>query len=134
MESFEGIKIKKYIPVDPKDPKGVTYDWCKGETGLQVTICKRKKGIIFGNHYHKGEDPSKNPEKIFLINGKVRMKAENKLGQRFDIIIEEDCEIIIQPNVLHIFEALTDVAFIEYRSTVYDKEKPDTYPANTYKN
>ena len=37
------------------------------------------------------------------------------------------------PKILHSLKAITDIIFIEYRSTIYEKQNPDTYPGETYK-
>lgn len=133
MKKFKGIIIRKIAPVDPNDLRGPTFEWCKGQPGLQISVFERKAGVSFGGHYHKGEDKSKNPERFFLIKGKEKVIAENGLkNQKLDISIEGPTEIIISPNILHTFKAITDVIFLEYRETTFDKSKPDTYPADTY--
>lgn len=134
MKPFKGITITPFSPVDAKDPKGPTYEWCKGLPGLQVTICKRHKGIMYGNHFHTGKDPSKNPERFFIISGKTKLKARNKQNQTFECIISENTEVLIEPYIFHTFEALTDVVFIEYRSTVYDRKHPDAYSEEEFEN
>ena len=132
MHHFQGLQINKIQSANSKDKRGVTYEWCKGKPGLQVTIYQRMKNSSFANHYHKGDDPAKNPERFFLIQGKVRLKAQNRLGQTLDEIISEGYEILISPGVYHSFEAVTDVIFIEYRSTAFDKNKTDSYPLDEY--
>ncbi len=122
---FQGITITKVSPIITE--KGLVYEWSKGIPGLQVSIYKRKKGIISGNHFHKGDDPAKNPERFFLIQGKMHLKARNKQGQVMGEVIEEGTELIINPWVFHALEALTKVIFVEYRSTVFNRQKPDTY-------
>ncbi len=126
------IQIKKLNPSN-SDNRGSVYEWCKGEKGVQVTVYKRKAGTVFANHYHKGRDPSKNPERFLLVSGKAKLVGYNGLlKETIDVIIDEDTEVIIMPNVLHTFEALTDVIFLEYRSTVFDPKNSDCYSAETY--
>ena len=128
MQTFQGIEIIKIPIVNPEDTRGPVYEWCKGQSGMQVSIFKRKLGITFGNHYHLGADPSKNPEKFFLIKGKMKLKAKNLTSNEiFETIIEEGTELLIYPKIWHSFESLADVIFIEYRSTVFDKNNPDVY-------
>ena len=62
---MRGAYIMKIEGVDPNDSRGRTWEWRK--VGKQVTILERKKGAVFGQHYHKGEDSSKNPEQFFLV-------------------------------------------------------------------
>ena len=47
-------------------------------------------------------------------------------------IISAGEELKIYPEVLHWSRALTEVVFVEYRSTAYDKKHNDTYPAEDY--
>lgn len=133
LDNFTGIEINKIHPTDPEDLRGPTYELYKGETGLQVTAYIRRRDVFFGNHYHRGEDPSKNPEKMFLVKGVVRLIAEDGVAKKYlDTIVKEGYEIRIYPNILHSMLALTDVIFLEYRSTIFDRENPDTYPNDTY--
>ena len=122
-----GVKITSLEQANPNDTRGPIYEWCKGLPGRQLTIYERKKGLSLGNHYHKGEDPSKNPEILFLAKGEFRLVAYDKQGQRFEADVQEGNEIKIYPNVLHSLETLTDIILLEYRSTVFDRAKPDTY-------
>ncbi len=131
-QNIEGVSVKKIRPVNPKDKKGPTYEWCKSIQGLQVSIYHRPKGKIFGEHYHKGIDPSKNPERFFVVAGKARLRAYNGT-QRMSRVIEEGTEVLIWPYVYHSYEALTDFYFIEYRSTIYDKENSDSFDEESYK-
>ena len=77
---MEGIQINRIISSDFADPRGPTYEWCKGLLGQQVTIFYRNAGIIAGNHYHKGNDPSKNPEFFFLLYIKYLTLSDGALG------------------------------------------------------
>ncbi len=126
MQTFPGLKINTIAPADPYDPRGPTYEWCKNRSGKQVTIYKRKAGTIAGNHFHQGKDPSRNPEYFFLIDGKLKLIAFTD-SHHCEEIIESGTELIIGPNIKHSMEALTDIIFIEYRETVFDKDNPDTY-------
>ncbi|MEK6926054.1 MAG: hypothetical protein AABW50_02130 [Nanoarchaeota archaeon] len=132
LEYFKGIEINKINPVG-EDPRGPTYEWCKGIPGIQLTVCKRHKGVVSGNHYHKGDDPSKNPERLLLVNGNFKLIARNDMAEKhLEAIINEGDELIIHPGILHSFEALTDITFLEYRQTIFNKACPDTYAEDTY--
>ena len=131
-QEFKGIIINKILPINSNDEKGFTYEWCKGLPGLQTSIYIRNPTFLCGNHYHKGKDPSKNPERFFLIEGKTLLLAKNPANQMLEEIIEGGTELIIYPNVLHELRPTTKIYFIEYRSTPFNKENPDTYPAETY--
>lgn len=107
--------------------KGVTYEWCKNLPGKQVSIYFRKKGTKFANHFHKGEDPSKNPERFFLISGKVEICCEIA-GKTQKFTVNPGEEMLIYPPTKHWAEALEDSIFIEYRATPFDPSHSDTYP------
>ena len=132
MERFQGIDINQLERVNPDDPRGPVYEWCKGVAGQQVSIYHRPGGTPFGNHFHKGDDPAKNPERFFLVKGRVHLRATNPEGQELDVNVDEGSEIIIQPGVLYFFTPLTDIIFLEYRTTVFNRERPDSYPPEEY--
>lgn len=129
---MDNIKIECLLPVDFKDQRGPTREW-KFPDGRQITIFERKKGTKFGMHFHRGEDPSKNPEQFYLVSGKISAKFLYQSYQGKKIFTAEECVIkagstlTIYPFVYHEMNALEDCVFIEYRITHFDKEKPDTY-------
>ncbi len=130
---MKGVEIKKIEPVKPGDPRGNTYQVFQGLSGLQVSAYTRKAGVSFAGHFHKGDDPSKNPELFFLISGKTELYAKNgKTGEEITVRLEEGDMLTIEPGIWHEMKALTDVSFVEYRSTVFDPEKPDTYGKEEY--
>lgn len=126
---MSGVTIRKIDSATPDDPRGAIYEW-KHEDGRQITVCLRKTGTKSGGHYHKGEDPSKNPEKLFVALGRAKIKLK---GLCPDAVIEEKLlergdMVIIPPNIAHQLEILEDAVILEYRLTHFDKSKPDTYP------
>ena len=45
------------------NPKGPVYQWTFADGRMrQLNTFVRKKGTLFGDHYHTGKDPAKNPE------------------------------------------------------------------------
>lgn len=132
MKEFEGISIRKLEQINTSDKRGPTYEWCKNIPGLQITIYKRKKGSSCGNHFHKGEDKSKNPERFLLLKGSLKLEAKNEINQTMKKEIEPISEILIYPNVLHSFYPLTSIMYLEYRSTVYDRNNEDVYPEEQF--
>ena len=131
-QKFKGIIINKIPPINPNDARGPTYEWCKGLPGLQTSIYIRNPGFVCGNHYHKGHDPSKNPERFFLIEGEAILVATNPENQVLEEIVEDGTELLIYPNILHKLQPTTRIYFLEYRSTPFDSQNSDTYPAETY--
>lgn len=113
-----------------------TFSWSfEKYPGYQVVFFYRDKGSIFGEHFHKGEDPSKNPELFLLISGKVDISFTSLDGsvakETYDAA-HTPIEIAIDPWIFHTMEALTDCVFAEYRETPFDPAYPDTYLANLF--
>lgn len=38
-----------------------------------MLLASRKAGAEFGKHWHKGNSPSKNPEKLLLLSGRMKV-------------------------------------------------------------
>lgn len=76
---MKGIIIKPIQSVNPQDSRGLTYEWCKELTTQQLTFCQRYKGNSSGNHYHTGIDPAKNPERVLVVQGQIRLRTCNGL-------------------------------------------------------
>ena len=132
MNRFRGVEIKKLLPVE-KHLGNFTYELCKGQISLQITVCKRSRGSVFAKHCHKGLDLSKNPERLFLISGGATLNAYDGLSDRtLKTVVKDGHEILVSPNILHELKAVSDVIFLEFRPTVFNAETSDTYPAETY--
>jgi len=118
------FKIRDIPEVNPQDVRGWTREW-KQPGGHQITIYRREPGVEFGGHFHKGDDPSKNPEKILVIVGAMELIFGDE-----SVIVSEGQEIIIYPETPHSARVVGDkeVIYIEYRNTHFDKDHPDTYP------
>lgn len=130
MKTLEGIVIRELKPVN-HDDKGLIYEWCKGVLGMQVSIFHRKKGGIFANHYHTGADPSKSPDRFFIVKGRARLSATDG-EKKMTTTVREGQEVLIDPYIYHTFVALTDFVFIEYRATTFDKAKPDAFDRKSF--
>lgn len=122
---MKNIIIRTIPPITTE--KGTTYEWCKNLPGKQVSIYFRKKGTKFANHFHKGDDPSKNPERFFLISGQVEIICEIN-GSKKSFLVNPGEEMLIYPYTKHWAKALKDSIFIEYRETPFDPSHSDTYP------
>ncbi len=128
----EGFDIDKIYPVDPEDPRGLTYEVkFPDEVNIkQVTIYSRRKGVKFGGHFHKGEDSSKNPEIILVVSGRIRATLFHDGNESVETL-ETGGRLTIYPDTLHSLEALEDTILLEFRSTYFDPKNPDTYPCET---
>lgn len=121
----------KYYEDNPKGKR--TWEW-KQDDKRQISVYFRKKGET-GSHFHKGEDPSKNPEEFLLVSGKMRFKLTDKNLEETKFILDatqKPIELIISPYVLHEYEVLEDSLYIKYRLTWFNHEKPDTFPAEEF--
>jgi len=119
-----GITLNK-LPIITSS-KGETIEWCKNVPGMQVTFYYRPEHAQFAHHFHKGEDPSKAPERFLLIQGKVKMTFWN--GKDVETaIIYKGTELLIQPFIYHEAVTLEDAIFAEYRATPFDAKSSDVY-------
>ncbi|QQG39096.1 MAG: hypothetical protein HYS32_01405 [Candidatus Woesearchaeota archaeon] len=132
----EGIEIIR-LDNASSNTKGPVFEWKNftNEKIVQITCYQRKKGVIFGNHFHKGIDSSKNPEMFLMVSGEADFSVYNKFSnEKKTIRIKEGDVIIIYPNVLHKFTAFTDVVYIEPRTTIFDKNDSDCFTPEEYEN
>lgn len=132
---MQGYTIKKLNPANPNNPRGGrTWEWRLND-GKQISAMRRLKNEDFGNHFHKGEDPSKNPELILFLAGVTEVEFLDKNGKYSKEKIDankEPIELIIEPWTLHRFVGKTDVFYIEPRLSYFDPASPDTYPAEEF--
>jgi len=130
---MNSIIIKKLGPT-AQDSRGSTWEWCRGIDGKQVTVYERIKGYdLSENHYHKGNDPSKNPERFLLLNGRAKLTARTVYGANFTVELTPLTDVIIYPDVLHSIEPLTKkVLFAEYRCTEFNSDRSDCYSPESF--
>ncbi|MDP3726343.1 MAG: hypothetical protein Q8R36_04065 [bacterium] len=130
------VAVRMLRSVDEKTPKGRnTWEWHTSDNGRQITVYRRFAGELAGSHFHKGEDPSKNPEYFLLISGIVEFESVDVLGNYEQIVLSAHngpVELVIQPNVLHRMRIVADCCFIEDRVTRFNPEKPDTFPPSEF--
>ena len=122
----KGFELEKINPADPNDLRGPTYGLSVPGT-IEITIVDRNKGFKFGGHYHKGDDPSKNPEKLFLAKGKMNAIFVSKDNNKTELTLEAPVFLTIFPGTHHLFEALDNVIIVEARTTRFNKDYPDSY-------
>lgn len=126
----DGFEIQALSPWRPETPKGSrTWEWLLPD-GRQITVYKRLSKEEAGSHFHKGEDPAKNPELFLLTSGEIIFEFVDSKGAHFTKRLSAKngpVELIIHPYVLHRATPLTKCSFIEYRTTRFNPEKPDTW-------
>ena len=118
--------------------KGPIHQWTLplDKPVVQLNAFDRAKGTLFGDHFHKGADPSKAPEFFWVIHGSFEFWAYNKFTKHENkATLTAGDTITIRPHILHRFEALTDVKYVEPRVTIYgeikDQYGPDIYETHT---
>jgi hypothetical protein len=91
------MKLNK-VKVIKSDYRGVIYD-----CGVSKFI-SRKKGTVSADHIHD------EPEKIFLVEGKIELTIENETQ-----IVEAPIMFEYGPNIYHKLVALTDIRLVTER-------------------
>jgi hypothetical protein len=107
-----------------QDERGFVQEW-KFADGRQITILKRKKDGHFGHHSHTGKDPAKDPERFFVLEGRVRITWWDVRGAAHQKEMTGGDEVEIPKDVPHCFDALEDCWFLEYRTTHFDPANVD---------
>lgn len=129
-----GYRVTKLNPVNPDNERGKrTWEW--DQPGYRITAFRRKKGEEFGNHFHQGLDPEKNPERILLLSGKIAARFVTRNGTESHCILDATdgpVELTIYPWTFHAMKALTECHFIEHRVRPFDPTQSDTYLANEF--
>lgn len=99
-----------------QDERGTTAEINLDRGGNALSIF-RKQGTVFGNHFHEGKELAKNPEKFYLLHGKLLFEYRNINDQTWENkTVESPAKIEIYPNILHKVTALTDAYMLELNS------------------
>ena len=105
-------------PLDPSfaDNRGETYE-LENNRSTNLVLCVRNANTISGRHYHTGISKNKDPEVIYLIQGKVffrwRKLNEEKIQER---IVMGPSQFIVPIQIWHELETITDAIFLELNS------------------
>lgn len=124
----KGFVVGKLEPVNPNDVRGATFQWkFPPELAMhQLTFYTRKARKKFGQHVHLGKDPSKNPEMLLIISGRMRVTLVG-LDDKTEVVELGVWDyLIIYPGVKHSMKALTNVTIAEPRRTHFNPAFPDT--------
>ncbi len=125
------MQITQIPPANPGNDKGKRTFQFQFPDGRQFTYCTRHKGEIVGSHFHKGDDPSKNPEFTLLLSGEIECRTISIGGSVgiTDVSAANGPVLIeIEPWLGHTFLCRTDCILGEYRKTWFDPTKSDCYP------
>jgi oxalate decarboxylase/phosphoglucose isomerase-like protein (cupin superfamily) len=132
----DGVTVRKLTPANPNNSRGMrTYEY-HFSSAIQCTTYYRNAGEEFGGHFHKGDDPSKDPEIFQLISGVMVFFLTDKAGGKRTVHIDATdrtpVEVLISPFLLHSARAITDVVYIEFRSTRFDPLYSDIHPVEEF--
>ena len=108
------VKISA-IPAN-SDERGFGAEFEQNRTGKHIFLY-RKAGSSSRNHYHKGISPTKNPEILFVIQGKCTLKWFH-IDDRIEHTeqIEGPTRIEIPAYVSHVVTMQTDCVLMELNS------------------
>lgn len=128
-----GWKVEHISEANPKDGRGPTFNFKfpKPKPLAQITAFKRWPGQEFGGHFHKGDDPSKNPEIMHIISGSMHINFTSPAGLTSEAIFGPGDVVTIFPDTKHKARTVGSepVIFIDARLTAFDPQNPDTYPS-----
>ncbi len=118
-----GITIKQ-PEKESRDDKNIVYGWYDKEI-KGTRIFYRKAGEVAGREYHMGSDPSKNPEKFFIVSGEIEFEVfDGKYDEKFRV--KAPAEVDIAPRIWHATTAISDVCYIKHAPLV-EPDKKDTF-------
>lgn len=105
-----------YFTYISQDNRGTTSEIMLDRNGKALSIF-RKKGTVFGNHYHSGEQKTKNPELFYLLHGELKFEYRLLVSSEWiEIHAVAPVKIDIYPNVIHRVTAITDAYMLELNS------------------
>lgn len=123
--TVKDIKIDK---VENKgDDKGPVFNFNLFGQRTFVTAYSRHAGLETNGHFHKGDDPSRDPEIIYLVAGKIQFDFEDLEGNKSRETLYPGEVITIPKLIFHKYHILSSSAFFESRISEYDPQNPDTY-------
>ena len=135
MFSFSALpNVDEYYKRQGSERGKRTWEWLL-PGGQQITFYLRLARENFAGHFHKGDDPSKNPELFVLLRGKMKFVFRDLEGNCASVTLDAatgpQC-LTIQPWAFHDVVAETDVLYAEYRETRFNPDMPDTYPEEEF--
>lgn len=121
---MNGVEIKP-LNLIGENQSGTTLKIGLGKKDEGI-LAFRKAGSISGRHYHKGDSPGKNPEKLVLMTGVLRLVCRdlnNDTEETYHIRAPKLIEIA--PMIWHEVTAVSDISFVELNSL--EEHAADTY-------
>jgi hypothetical protein len=98
-----------------------------------LAFFERPAGTKSPAHFHTGLDPSFDPQVLFLIKGKMRMKFWDLNEKEVEHEIYGGQVLTIPTFVLHDYETAEDCVFIELRTVAYKDSQKDLFLEEYFK-
>jgi hypothetical protein len=99
-----------------QDERGTTAEITIERSGKALSIF-RKEGTVFGNHYHSGTEPTKNPEIFWLLHGTLKVEYRALHSSTWEEVeLSGPTKVDFYPNVIHRVTALSDTCMLELNS------------------
>ena len=99
-----------------QDERGTTAEITIERSGKALSIF-RKEGAVFGNHYHSGTEPTKNPEIFWLLHGTLKVEYRALHSSTWEAVeLSGPTKVDFYPNVIHRVTALSDAYMLELNS------------------
>ena len=108
---IEGVEIRVITPNYTGSGKFLfnlynEIDGFKYKPPVDLLLVDYSHGSRGGNHFHKGKNPNKNPERWIVVAGTLELIAVNWLGQKMNEIIKAEKNakplVSIKSDVYHI--------------------------------
>lgn len=109
------VEINNYSHLGT-DERGTTTEIELDRNGKVLSLF-RKKDTVFGNHYHRGTQQTKNPEIFWVLHGELKFEYKHINESTWkETFVKSPSKIEIYPNVIHRLTALTDAYMLELNS------------------
>ena len=117
---MNGVELIRHSPRQ-SDERGSVFAYIPQKRLAELLLLHRKKGSVSGNHYHKGSDPTRNPEIQYLISGKFTLSVKDmRTNETGSFTIEPNTELRIAPMIAHKLVAEEDSTILEFHCEISD--------------
>ena len=90
----------------------------------QVNTYQVTKGAILGNHFHK-----ETREFFYIMKGTFLVILRKLTGESTSQVVNKGTFFVVEPNNVHLVEALTNGEIMTMLTRAYTPESTDTYKA-----
>lgn len=120
--------IKVFTFENKGDNKGPVINFDFSDTNVvEIPVFYRKKGENPDGHFHKEGDASYDPQKIYVLSGKLEFTCIDLNGDEEIVIVSERQGIVLPLYVYHRYKVLEEAIFCEPRLEKYSFDKIHKY-------